>query len=169
MSTAALIVAIVSIIISVASLSWQAASFSLSGPRVKVSLRHGAAGRGGIITGAPGKLDLGWAVSEGYTHELLAVEATNVGRMAVAVTKVSASFPSGFGVSETQNPFTPVLPHRLEAQTTQTYYISMEMVRRTAYVAFRATGENSQPVSMLVELGNGKTVKTPESLEISAT
>jgi hypothetical protein len=166
MSTAALIVAIVSLVLAAGSLAWQAASFALSGARVKVALRHGAVGPGGALTSQPGKFDVRRAAEEGFTLEVLAIEIINVGRMGVSVTRIGTRFSNGMGFFETTNRLNPGLPFRLDPQTNQTFYVSMEPVRAAVYSAQEVLGAGVVRVRGTVELGNGKTVQTGESLQI---
>jgi hypothetical protein len=63
----------------------------------------------------------------------------------------------------------PELPHRLEAQSSETWFLPADMVRR-AVVASAAIQRGSDPadVWMEVELGNGKTVRTKERVSLGS-
>jgi len=87
-----LIVAIVGVVFACASLAWQAASFVLSGSRVRVKLRRGALKRdsSGRLIRVQGQLspkqsDLEVLRQQGFTDDVLIIEVRNVGRMAVSV------------------------------------------------------------------------------------
>jgi len=101
-------VAILGLVAAIASLGWQAATFFLSGSRVKVALGRGALGRAGP-NGATGRIfaplnatdeQMADIARQGFTEELLVVRVRNVGRLPVDVESVDAYFQGGWGISE---------------------------------------------------------------------
>jgi hypothetical protein len=128
-TVATLAIAVVGLVLSVISLTWQAATFVMSGSRVRARLRHGAAGGGSVVSGPPGTQSLRVMAEQGFTTEVIGVEVRNVGRLAVQVTDVRAALPSGFQVSEARISMGPDLPYRLEAQSSQTWFLPAQMAR----------------------------------------
>jgi hypothetical protein len=172
MSLAAFILAALGLVLSVASLSWQAATFVLSGSRVKAELRHGArgpGGHGGLVSGKPGLQTLASLAPQGWTEEVLGVEVRNVGRLAVTVTSVAVVHaekgikyrPVGALIGEE-------LPFRLEAQSSQSWFMSAADVHQMIAVAAETLGAGD-PADLYVEveLGTGKVCKTREKLALS--
>lgn len=103
MSLAALILGIVSIILALASLTWQIVTHWLSGPRIKASMRVGLAHpNGGAVTWPPdGNLADGQIedlTSQGYQTRVMTVTASNTGRMATTVQGVRFSVSGGADV-----------------------------------------------------------------------
>jgi hypothetical protein len=163
MSQTALIVAIVGLVLSVASLTWQTAMFVMSGSRVRASLLHGARGPGGVASGPPGKVRFEQLVAQGFTQEVIGIQTRNVGRLAVQIVGVAAVLQSGVRVTQLPGTVGPELPHRLEAQSTGTWFLPAAPVR-AAVKATSGIGNGKDPCKcwMVAELGNGKTVATRE-------
>jgi hypothetical protein len=91
-----LIIAVVGLALAVASLTWQAVTFVLSGSRVKVELHHGAHdGAGNLISGPPLAQALRQAAEQGFVHEVIGAKVRNVGRVAVTVERIEAVLASG--------------------------------------------------------------------------
>src|SRR3954451_16923534 len=131
LSISSLIVAIVGVTLASASLAWQAASFALSGHRVRVELR-----RGGIRRGPGGTARLAGPLSpsasqvqmmreQGFNDDLVIVEVRNVGRMAVSIESVSINADDDWGFSYLSDPENPSLPHRLEAGSKESWHIAL--------------------------------------------
>jgi hypothetical protein len=157
-ATIALVVAIVGLALAVASLAWQAATFVLSGSRVRVELLPGATGRGMLITHTaetwtPANISM--LAKQGMTEEVLAVEARNVGRMAATIQKMQAKLANGVGLEPTTHPHAP-LPFRLEAGSSEKWWVQAADVR----TAIAASGLASSKVHIEVSLGTGKIRRT---------
>jgi hypothetical protein len=60
MIVASLVVGICGVVLASLSLGWQAAIYVLTGGRVKVKLRVGGLGRGGMATAPPSSLTASW-------------------------------------------------------------------------------------------------------------
>lgn len=113
------------------SLGWQAATFLMSGPRMKVRLSEGFRGLPGVMIGPPGVYtDEGLASlqHQGYTEHVLAVTATNKGRLSATVREWSLHFGNRAKFANQHDPRNPPLPHRLEPHTAQTWYAPVEDV-----------------------------------------
>jgi hypothetical protein len=161
-----LVIAVLGLALSVASLSWQAAAFVLSGSRVKVELRHGAQdGVGNLMHGPPGTHDARLLASQGFVHELLGVQVRNVGRMPVDVEKVEAVLPKGIRFSHPQGHLGPSLPHRVQPHSSQTWFLDMQPIRKAVYANAQTFGlPATQPVYVAVGLGTGKTAETNQRI-----
>ena len=129
--TAALVIAIISLVLAVLSLAWQAVTFVLTGPRVKVCLKEGLRGPLGVMIAPPSVYtDAGRAALEadGYTEHVLAVVVTNAGRSATTVRGWSLHFGNGVVYTNQMDPRNPALPHRLEPHTTETWYATVDEI-----------------------------------------
>lgn len=96
MSTAALLVSCISLVVSGLALGWQIAMWLLNGGRIRTRLMHGVVGRGGVAVGPvkrdSRRLNLGSLRSQGWNGpEVLGIEVTNVGRARVQVTRLRHS------------------------------------------------------------------------------
>ncbi len=65
MAVATLVIAVLGLVLSVASLTWQAATFVLSGSRVRADLKHGAHNGGVLATEELGSQQLRASLSKG--------------------------------------------------------------------------------------------------------
>lgn len=131
METAALAVAIIGLVLAVLSLVWQAVTFVLAGPRVKVRLKEGLRGPAGAVIAPPSiYTDAGRAALEadGYNEHVLAVVVTNSGRSPTTVQRWSLHFGNGVVYTHQLDPRNPGLPHRLESHTTETWYASVDEI-----------------------------------------
>lgn len=130
-----LLVACLSFGVAALSLGWQIAVWSLDGRRVRLSLTHGAMGRGGAATGKVARdgrpADLDRVRAEGFTgREVIGVSVTNLGRAPVRVDRYSCELVHG-GLSYTPigDAIGPPLPFRLAPGETETWYALGEDAR----------------------------------------
>jgi hypothetical protein len=160
-----LAIAVVGLALAVASLTWQAVTFILTGSRVKAYLRYGAHdGFGGVVSAPPGA-SLDQLAQQGFGHEVLGVEVRNVGRLAVNVDKVEAVLDNGVRYSEFAPSLGPSLPHRLDAQSSQSWFMPMQPTRAAIRASSQTFGHASRMgVRVSVALGNGKVVVTKDRL-----
>jgi hypothetical protein len=120
-----LVVAIFGLGLALLSLGWQAATFALSGSRVKVTIQRGYIGGGNMLVG-PAKaftaaIQAQLAAQGLATSEILAVEVRNVGRMPVNVEKIDLVFDHGISLVPPHGiPGSPALPFRLEHGSSNT-------------------------------------------------
>jgi hypothetical protein len=165
MDVVALVTAIVGVALGVASLAWQAATFVLSGSRVKVTLRRGALSPDGSakVSGPlnPTEDALASMRAQGFTRDVLIIDARNIGRMPVSVERAAADSKTGWGFEWPGDRSNLAFPHRLEPGAKASWHIPMEFLWRLAEV----TGQAHQ-VWMTIELGNGKVVRTKDSINI---
>jgi hypothetical protein len=162
-----LVIAVLGLALSVAALTWQAVTFVLSGSRAKVELLHGAHdGMSGVITGPPVANALQQAVQQGYVHEVIGAAVRNVGRMPVTVERMQAVLANGIKI-HWQEQLGPPMPFRLEAHSSERWYMPMLPVRQAIQTSHQAWGQaNAQDVHVEVDLGTGKTVKSRERLNV---
>jgi hypothetical protein len=161
--TTTLVIAVVGLALAATSLAWQAATFALTGSRVRAEILRGGIGRGALVTYPPDKwteTSVAALVREGFTNEVVAVEVRNVGRLPVSVQKITAYLANGIGFSpfETQ----PPLPFRLEAGSSERWWIEAAQVR-AAIAASKDAGiqrSDRSKVHIAVGLATGKVVKT---------
>lgn len=108
----ALVIALVGLVLSVISLTWQVLQWRLAGSRVKVETR--------LAVGVGGQPPL---------DKLIAITARNVGRTAISLT--------GWGLLDVRRdahvpghtmgvPMNPAMPVRLEPGTAQDFYMPLE-------------------------------------------
>jgi hypothetical protein len=92
--------------------------------------------------------------SQGMSTEVIAVEVRNIGRMAATVQKITAYLEDGIGFGPIQTQ--PPLPFRLDAGSSERWWIEAEQVR----AAMTASKLPRSKVYIAVALGTGKVVKT---------
>jgi hypothetical protein len=111
MEMTALVIAVVAVALSALSLGWQAATFFLSGPRVR-----------SVYTAD------GLAALErmGYTQHVLVIEAVNVGRLPASVNNWSLRFGNGVIYQNPRDPHNYPLPYRLESHTSAAWTAPVE-------------------------------------------
>ncbi|MQA79977.1 MAG: phosphoribosylamine--glycine ligase [Streptosporangiales bacterium] len=171
MGTAALVIAILSLVIAVFSLGWQVAAWLLETGRVRVKLQHGVVGWNGIVVGDVHRdgrpRDLAPLRSQGAEGpEILAIKVTNVGRSHVTVTRYGTRAP------KSKNELVPVadvmgpsLPHRLEPGESETWWMNMDGVRALVH-ASKVLAPRERRVDMFVETGLGRTLYTSRRIVI---
>jgi hypothetical protein len=124
-STVTLITAIVALGLSACSLTWQAATFVLSGPRIRVRLAEGLRNPTGGVMVAPKSVysDGGRKVrAMGYTQHVLLVQAENSGRLPATVSGWKLQLARGHAIFiNPEDPLNPPLPHRLESHSSQSW------------------------------------------------
>lgn len=151
------------------SVGWQAATFFLSGSRVRVSLQRGADGRGQrLLMPADGWGDRqrANAAAQGLTDEVVGIEVRNAGRLAINVDSVAAKFGPKLGMAYMQPdwPGNEALPFRLEPGSSQSWAVPLVPIR----AAIAAVGWTESELLMSAGLGNGKIVRTKERTTVAA-
>jgi hypothetical protein len=163
-----LVVAILGVLLALASLVWQAATFVLSGSRVRLLLRQGALKRmaGGTvrISGPlqPTASDCEVMRSQGFEEPVLIVEVRNRGRMAVSVEDIAAVSEDGWGFKRAEDPENPSLPHRLEPGAKQAWHVELAV-----FQALVDKDRKPRKAWMTVELGTGRVMRTKQSTLVS--
>jgi len=159
--------------VATASLTWQVATFKLSGSRVKATLKVGGLGVGGALT-APVKGDwskmLRQLAQQGYGTPCLAAEVSNVGRLAVDVVRCTAVFSNGMAFDPASHPANPPRDTRLDHGQAKTWFVELVPLQAAVDAAAAvglAKSAGPQEVRMRVELGTGRFVTTRECLTIA--
>lgn len=152
-----LIIAVVGVVLSLGSLTWQVVQFSLTGYRVRVQLKIGALGRGGVASGRfSGDLEV--VMSQGFQTPVVIVEATNVGRSPVTIREYSIELGNGFAYSEPGIPGSATVPHRLEPGEHAAFFASMDAVAQASQVTYESNLKAPQRVRARVALSTGKAI-----------
>lgn len=158
----ALIVAIVAVGLSAASIAWQASTFLLSGARVKVELRYGhldsRSGDSVLLPFPPHGSRPDNEPEPGYIA-VVALAVTNSGRTDVDIASWGLEFELDekawmYGASGGLN---PPLPHRLLHGSQRGLYLADADVQSAVD---GLVAPKSVEVCAFVSLGNGKSVRT---------
>lgn len=164
---AAFWLALVGVVLAVASLTWQFATFRLTGSLVRAELVHGCIGPGGATYGEPGKFNVAMMVAQGYVMEVVGIEVFNRGRIGVNVTRWAMHSSKKDSYMPVGDQHGPDLPHRLEpgvsAQWFMPMYTMQKIVRVNAEVLHRP---NPAQCWATVQLGTGKTVKAKRTMNL---
>src|SRR5258708_4430487 len=101
-----LVIAVLGLVLSILSLIWQAATYILSGSRVRAELKHGARSADVVVSGPPG-----WkrVAAQGLDEEVIGIEVHNLGRMAASIDSVHAALPRGTKTTMLQSIIGPPL------------------------------------------------------------
>ena len=166
--TSTLVIAVLGLVLSVASLAWQAVTYRLNGPRIRVAMRVGASNGTGYGT-APVKANWQRGVQQlqeqGLHTAIVAVLVRNVGRQATTVVRYEAILDTGMAWGLTgAPPGCPPLPHRLEAESQVLYYLPLQDCINMAYATAGSEKTKARHLQMKVELGSGKVLTAKERL-----
>jgi hypothetical protein len=131
MGDASLVVGTCGVVLASLSLGWQAATYVLAGGRVKVRLRVGGLGNGGMVTAPPNSLSATWweqLAAQGYRRPIVAVTVANVGRQPVTVARWGLRSGLGMSLYPAADSIGPPLPHRLEVGESETWAVDLAPV-----------------------------------------
>jgi hypothetical protein len=166
MQVATLLIAVLGVVMSALSLGWQAATFVLTGGRVKAELRVGAMNAAGLVTMPASSLtsdSMKEALqAQGGGQPVVAVRVRNVGRLPVTITDWSLATTTKGGIAMTPvgTSIGPPLPHRMEAGDTAMWAVDIRNV--IALVETTAEVLKLRPADIgiraKVSLGTGRTV-----------
>jgi hypothetical protein len=165
-----LIVAIIALVISVSSLTWQVVLYLLGGARVRTELRIGALGSGTLAVHAPvdKPVDFAHLGQQGFDQPVFVVQVRNAGRLAASITKWDIAFDNGGACSLPTwhvNNDRP-LPYRLEPGDEAGWYCPVAGVR-AAMDAFAATGMPVRFLRARVGLGGtGKNITSKNAMRV---
>jgi hypothetical protein len=146
-TVAALVVSVVALLMSGASLGWQVYSWRRSGPAVKVSVID------------PGPLDQD-AADDDYDH-VLKLTAANNGRAPTTVKGWGFLLPGGKKLAVRTTYRSTRLPHRLEPETETSWYAICE-------TSVQETGVSPSRITAYVTLAGGQRVKAKRGVPASA-
>jgi hypothetical protein len=160
MSVASLVVGICGVTLASLSLGWQAANYVLTGGRVKVRLRVGGLGNGGMITAPSNSLSANWwenLASQGFQRPIVAVTVANVGRQPVTVARWGLKSGLGMSLYPAADSIGPHLPHRLEVGESETWAVDLvpvhAFIQATRETLGRPESESEPPKSQIGGLG----------------
>jgi hypothetical protein len=168
---AALVIAVVGVVLATLSLIWQALTFFLTGPRVRVRLSEGLrAPHGGVVIAPPSiYTQAGRAALEadGYTEHVLAVTARNAGRAPVSLLRWSLRFGNDAIITYPGGGGNVPLPHRLEPATDISWYAPLQDV--VPYVEdFVDQSDDARTLRGEVDTALGKTVVSRQRIIVGA-
>ena len=153
-----LAVAIVGAVSGVVALALQGLFFRNSGPRVVAGLRYAWINPAGAAITLPIGAQITGPPQQGFTTLMLAVEARNKGRAATTVEKVSIDLPGGVAFQHTSPPVGPGVPYRLDAESSETWYLDPAGILSAAEV-FKVPAL----VGGAITLGSGRVIRTDRS------
>jgi hypothetical protein len=157
---ATLVIAVVGLALAAVSLAWQAASFFLSGPRVRVSLEEALRlpATGALMVGPleiytdAGRNQLD---DDGYTQHVLVVSAGNRGRMGADVTGWAIIFGNGARWTHPGFLGNPRLPYRLEPFTNVMWCAAVADLE-AVQAAFTDQREDAAKARAIVEIAGDR-------------
>ena len=165
----ALAVAIAGVALGAASLGWQAATFLLTGSRLRIDERHGATDGRNIVSGPPGSQSLALLSAQGLTHEVMGAEIFNRGRIGVSVTGFRAVSSRGTRFAPIASLLGPHLPHRLEPGDSESWFFPIDLVRPDlARIAAAFGHPNPDDLAIEVDSGDGKCRRGKRKVRVRA-
>jgi hypothetical protein len=166
---ASFVIAVVGLVLAVADLVWQFASYSLSGGRVKVEFLGGAmhAGGRGVLTMPAGKLNaekMQQAAKDGFVLPIMGVRVRNVGRMAVTVAKWEIVATSGLAFNPVGSSIGKPLPHQLDAGQSEMWVVDATMIQDLVNASREVLKVSRVTLTGRVELAAGRSVTGADRL-----
>jgi hypothetical protein len=155
LEAATLVIAVLALLASVISLTWQVVEWKLNGSVVKVELLAGAAGQGGVAAGSVKNFSPSSLSREGFVEMLFIVRARNVGRSAVDITHWSVASPKGFALALTAYRLNRNLPYRLESGSKVDFHVPMQDVFRLVAAVSAVAGPRKK-VRGVITLATGR-------------
>jgi hypothetical protein len=139
MDVASFALAVLAVMLSCVSLSWQIISWRRSGPRVLVNAHQSFL-----------------VYDRGVGDPMVSVTARNTGRAATTVTSWSLEFHAGGGLAMTrQLAGSSSLPHRLEPHSEATWFVETEVIKQEC----AQRGLHYRDLRAVVNLASGQKVK----------
>jgi hypothetical protein len=173
MTFTAIFIASLSLIVSGLSLGWQIAIWLMNGARIRVTLKSGIFGRGGVVLAdvkKDGRLpNMDSMRDQGWTGpDVLAIEVTNVGRQRAKVTRYGFRQVKGHLGIVYNNPgdLNPSLPEWIEPGESATWYAELEDAVALVRVTHAKKPVPLGRMRMYVELGTGKTLVTRNAAQL---
>jgi len=171
MEIATLIIAALGVLLGALSLGWQAATYVLTGGRVKIALKVGAVVDSGtgmalmpVAEATPDKLaSLG---QQGFSRAVIAVEVRNVGRLPVTVSRWSLESSLGVSYVPIADSLGSALPHRLDLGEPATWALDLHQAIHLVKTTTEVLGKGCEQARVhgVVELGDGRRYTTTDSL-----
>jgi len=151
-----LVIAIVGLVLSVVGLALRYADYRRTGSRVKVDLKRGFAGHGGVVTYEIG-ITPHWDGQFGIELPVYVVEVRNLGHGATTVASASVKLSGGAQVTQPGGTIGASPPHRLEGESAATFVIDAGLVERAGEVLAKSEGGASELCAM-VTLSTGRVI-----------
>lgn len=167
MDALTLIIAVLGLVVATGSAIWQAATFVLEGGRVKLALQVGTTTGRSLITGnvdVIGNEALHKMIDQHGGTAVIAIEVRNVGRAPVTVQRWGVRLASGVSLVPLDLSIGEKLPYRLDGGEQQTWAMDLEPVVDAVRVAKDVFHNDEGSAWGFVDLGNGKTVRTRQSV-----
>ena len=166
-----LAVAIAGVVLSLASLGWQAFTFWRSGHRARVELRAGAVGSGGTVLYVSEKArnrfpmrSMALMAGQGFRSPVLTATIRNVGRQPVTVQQ--CSWKAGdMSLAQPRTTVGDSFPRRLEAGDQCLAIIDLTVITSILHASSAVLNDHRRDVTAIAELGTGKSVHS-KPLEI---
>ena len=130
MNVLALSIAVVGLVTSVVSLTWQIVQHRLSGPVVRAGILWGGFGEGGRVVTGPITRQLAAFRHALVDEYVVAVRGRNLGRMPVDVSGFMVEAEGTLAYSLGGWRPNVSLPHRLEPGSAVTFYVPLEDIER---------------------------------------
>lgn len=134
-----LVIAVLGLVLALASLGWQVAQHVLSGPRVSVELLWGGMGADRVVAG-PVQGNLDSFRYAGVTQPIFSVKGRNRGRLPVDVTGYTVEMEGAGGYGLAGWAPNPSLPHRLDSGSEVAFYVPLEDIQRAVEALDRYRG-----------------------------
>jgi hypothetical protein len=171
----ALALAILGLLISFGTLVWNLALWRLTLGRIKTTLSWAARAGTMLFTMSPsGEYPGEYFATQGATTPALAVRVQNVGRSPVFVDNYMVHCESGMQAGWVRGTGSmagiPTLPLKLEPGDAKQFFVDLDQIYGIIAAGF-AIGKLPKPVQrawMIVELGDGRTVRTKKEVVLRA-
>ncbi|MFJ7230115.1 hypothetical protein ACIQVF_11280 [Streptomyces tendae] len=170
-----LIISIIALCVSISNVTWQVARYLLEGPRIRVHMKVGALGRGGLISVPVENVkDLSETFasfeSQGFTQLVLVVEVANHGRLGVQLLDFGVDVPRGASVKVVEDVIadTP-MPYVLEPHQEGTWSMPFEYVESFARSCKETWPREAHPLRAYVHRAGGKKIRSARSLPLVLT
>lgn len=164
MAIANLVIAVVALVVAVASAVWTAATWFLAAGRGKATLLIGEATQDKkLFVTTPDKFGKGTVISirDEYEVSVIAVRVHSIGRAPVMVQGISfRHVSSGMELTLDELDVGPGLPHPLEPGANATWALAMGHVDSLIHSAGVIDRSGRREVAVVVELGNGRELTT---------
>ena len=169
-TVAAFVFSAVALAVSLATLGWEFAKWFFERGRVTVELVAGALwANKGLIHGPVKVIDEVWhrdLLKYGFVDPLVGVRVRNVGRAALTVDQWDLTHMSGISISGDDR-LGPKVPKRLEVGESQMWFTDLATVLTVfASVPKNATATVDNVLYGHVQLGDGRTARSPQLLEL---
>ena len=160
-------IAALGVVLGAASLGWQAATYFLTGGRIKTTLKVGALSGAALVSLPANKVtpDALQQMASQAGRPVIAVEVRNVGRLPVTVARWSIKSSLGISFVPMADSIGPALEHRLDIGESATWAVDLMNAFTLAESSLEVLGKGEKwtRITGVVELADGRTYETPEA------